>query len=115
MNKNAQQVIENQNVEARGVSVLRAECDPSLKCGFAAILQSSGFASEADAIRTLARDFVMGRLQYIGGMLRSQEKNGSTGSPSQAASRDSETGHRDSIAGPTPAPVSSNGKNQGQE
>ena len=100
MTRTAQQVMADQNVARKGI-VLRAECCPSLKCGFTERFQSAGFASEADAIRTLARDFVTGRIQYIGGMLRSQEN--------------SEPAHRDSIAGPTPAPVSSDEKNQGKD
>lgn len=79
MNRNAQQVAENQTVRARVSSVLRADCDSSLKCGFADCFPLAGFASEADAIRTLARDFVSGRIKYTGGMLSCQEKNSEPG------------------------------------
>jgi len=64
-----------QNVVAQGVQVLRAECDPSLKSAFVGRIKESGFASEADTIRTLARDFGSGRIKYKGGMLQSQAQN----------------------------------------
>jgi len=81
MNEKPHQVMEDQNDRAQKGIVLRAEVAPSLKCGFLTRIRSAGFASEADAIRTLARDFVTGRIQYIGGMLRSQEKNCENGPP----------------------------------
>lgn len=64
-----------QQVEAAKVSVLRAECDPSLKDGFMGRLRQSGFRTQTDAILTLARDFIAGRFQYRGGVLQSQEQN----------------------------------------
>ena len=64
-----------QQVEAAKVPVLRAECDPSLKDDFKRRRTESGFRSETDAIITLARDFVAGRIQYKGGVLQSQQNN----------------------------------------
>ena len=64
-----------QQVEAAKVSVLRAECDPSLKDGFMGRLGQSGFRTQTDAILTLARDFVVGRIQYKDGVLVSQQEN----------------------------------------
>jgi len=106
MSETAQQVTENQNVKARIIVVLHAECDPSLKCGFAAKFHSAGFASEADAIRTLARDFIMGRIQYTGGMLLSQEENGQS-------QQNSQPGHRDEQQGVPRAPGTASEKNKG--
>ena len=57
------------------VSVLRAECDPSLKMSFLNRLGQSGFRTQTDAILTLARDFISGRINYRGGVLQSQEQN----------------------------------------
>ena len=57
------------------VVVLRAVCDPSLKKAFLNCLAIYGFSSQADAIKTLARDFVAGRIQYTGGVLQGQQEN----------------------------------------
>ena len=67
------------NAEAAKVPVLRAECDPSLKDDFKRRRKESGFRSQTDAILTLARDFVSGRIQYRGGRLVSQEKSSHPG------------------------------------
>lgn len=56
------------------VVVLRAVCDPSLKESFLACLSACGFRQQTDAILTLARDLVAGRIQYKGGVLQSQQK-----------------------------------------
>lgn len=53
-------------------AVLYVECDPSLKRTFKEKLLQSGFSSVSDAIKTLVRDFVSGRINYSGGMLKSQ-------------------------------------------
>lgn len=105
MNEKPHQIMENQNDRAQKGIVLRAEVAPSLKCGFIAKFRSAGFASEADAIRTLARDFVTGRLQYIGGMLKSQEKN---------CPEIYQTDHRDNQQGVSHTPESAEEKNQGE-
>ena len=55
--------------------VLRAVCDPSLKRLFMGCLGAAGFRTQTDAITTLARDFVAGRIKYKDGILQSQEKN----------------------------------------
>nr|NIP28983.1 hypothetical protein [Phycisphaerae bacterium]NIP55114.1 hypothetical protein [Phycisphaerae bacterium]NIS49736.1 hypothetical protein [Phycisphaerae bacterium]NIV02917.1 hypothetical protein [Phycisphaerae bacterium]NIV69273.1 hypothetical protein [Phycisphaerae bacterium] len=51
------------------------ECDPSLKKRFSACLDACGFRSQTDALLTLARDFVAGRILYRGGVLVCQQKN----------------------------------------
>ena len=55
--------------------VLQAICDPSLKDDFKRRRKESGFRSQTDAIITLARDFVAGRIKYNSGVLQNQEKN----------------------------------------
>ena len=79
------------------VPVLRAECDPSLKDDFKRRRAESGFRSETDAIITIARDFVAGRIQYKGGVLQCQQENNQ---PDFAGGQ----------GGPQPAAVSSNVK-----
>lgn len=79
------------------VVVLRAECVPSLKCLFMARLTPCGFRTQTEAILTLARDFVAGRIQYRGGVLQSQQEN---------SQPDSTEGQ----GGPPAAPESSDGK-----
>ena len=64
-----------QNVAVAEVTVLRAVCDPSLKVSFMNRLAASGFRTQTDAILTLARDFVAGRIQYRDGIVQSQQKN----------------------------------------
>lgn len=64
-----------QQIEAAKVSVLRAECDPSLKMSFFNCLVCAGFRHQTDAILTLARDFIAGRIIYRNGILQSQEQN----------------------------------------
>ena len=70
MNKNPQQ-----SGTAAKVVVLRAVCDPSLKSAFLARLEACGFRTQTDAILTIARDFVAGRILYRGGMLQCQQEN----------------------------------------
>lgn len=73
MNETPQQV-EAAETEVE-VVVLRAECVPSLKGLFMARLKPCGFRTQTEAILTLARDFVAGRIQYTGGVLVSQQEN----------------------------------------
>jgi hypothetical protein len=53
-------------------TVLSVECDPSLKAGLEENLVEAGFGSMTDFVRTLARDFLAGRIQYKRGILQSQ-------------------------------------------
>lgn len=69
-----------QSESAAKVPVLRAECDPSLKDDFKRRRTESGFRSETDAIITLSRDFVAGKIQYKGGVLQCQQENSQPGS-----------------------------------
>ena len=55
--------------------VLRAVCDPSLKKLFMGCLGAAGFRTQTDAVLTLARDFIAGRIRYKDGILQSQEEN----------------------------------------
>ena len=64
-----------QGVQTAGEPVLCAECDPSLKSAFMGRLRVSGFRTQADAIRTLARDLVAGKIRYKGGVLQCQQEN----------------------------------------
>jgi len=61
-----------QNFQNAEPAVLQAECAPSLKEDVRACMNKAGFSSLSDAIRTLARDFAAGRIQYRGGVLISQ-------------------------------------------
>jgi len=56
-------------------AVFHTVCDPSLKRALNVRREKSGFCSETDAIKTLARDFVAGRINYKGGVLVSQQEN----------------------------------------
>lgn len=58
--------------DATEPETLSIECDPSLKQGLRTNLSQAGFSSLSDAIRTLARDFIAGRIQYKSGVLISQ-------------------------------------------
>ncbi|UCE36661.1 MAG: hypothetical protein JSW00_14255 [Thermoplasmata archaeon] len=55
-------------------AILRVECDPSLKEDLIIKANKVGFRSQSDALRTLVRDFVAGRITYKSGILQSQEK-----------------------------------------
>lgn len=61
-----------QNIKSAEPAVLQVECDPSLKQGLKVQAVEAGFSSLSDTIRTLARDFVAGRIQYRGGILKTQ-------------------------------------------
>lgn len=58
--------------QAAGIAVLHAECDPSLERSFAEKIRPAGFKHKTDAIITLVRDFIAGRIQYKNGILQSQ-------------------------------------------
>jgi len=66
------QSISKQNSKSADSVVLQAECDPSLKEDMRACLIEAGFSSQSDCLKTLVRDFVSGRINYRGGVLRSQ-------------------------------------------
>lgn len=51
------------------VAILQVKCNPSLKTGLRTKFREAGFSSFSDGIRTLARDFKAGRIQYIDGSL----------------------------------------------
>lgn len=61
-----------QDLQNTETAVLYAEVNPSLKKDMRARLIEAGFRSLSDGIRTLARDFVAGRIQYRSGVLISQ-------------------------------------------
>lgn len=65
----------NEATETRKkAAVLTVECDPSLKAGLEDNLVEAGFGSMTDFVRTLARDFLAGRIQYKQGILQKQAK-----------------------------------------
>lgn len=47
---------------------LQAKCDPTLKKRVKQQSKQSGFDSMSDCLRTIARDFVAGRIRYSGGV-----------------------------------------------
>lgn len=61
--------------QAAGIGVLRAVCDLPLKRSFAEKIREVGFKHETDAIITLVRDFIAGRIKYKSGILQSQENS----------------------------------------
>ncbi len=63
------------NVPDAKEAVLRAECVSSLKADFMVRLAACGFRTQTEALLTLARDFVAGRILYRGGVLVCQQKN----------------------------------------
>lgn len=64
-----------QDVKRADPVYLQAECDPSLKERVKEKSISSGFQTLSDCLRTIARDFVAGRIQYTGGIYVGQEKS----------------------------------------
>ena len=64
-----------QNVERAESGLLQVKCDPSLKEGVRAKCVASGFSTLSDCLRTLARDFLAGRIQYKQGYLQGQTRN----------------------------------------
>jgi len=70
-------VVETQNTPKQAdaeVAILQVKCVPSLKKGLRAKFREAGFSSLSDGVRTLARDFNAGRIQYRSGVLISQQK-----------------------------------------
>jgi hypothetical protein len=64
-----------QNLQSAEPAILRVECDPSLKADMITKAVEAGFRSQSDAIRTLVRDFVAGRIIYRSGILFCQGEN----------------------------------------
>jgi len=71
---NQSNITSEQDINSAELAVLRCECDPSLKTGLKTKSVESGFNSQSDALRTLVRDFVSGRINYRAGILIGQQK-----------------------------------------
>ena len=74
---NQSNITTEQDSQIAEPAILRFECDPSLKKDLIAKAANDGFRSQSDALRTLVRDFVAGRINYKSGILQSQEKKAS--------------------------------------